>query len=413
MPPDDLLRLPAYRRLWTSVLCGSLGQQVTLLALPLTAALMLQASPSQMGLMTALETLPFVLLSLPVGVWLDRVHKLPVYVAGELVAAAAVLSVPVVAWAGALSMGWLYAVAFMIGLVSTVAGSAGQIVLTQVVPRERLVDAHARNALASSGAEVAGPGLAGLLIKGLGPPLALLVDALLLLVSAVVLRRIRVSPEPLPPPRAGHFWQDLRAGLRFVVQQPLLVALATVVGLWQMCHNAVLGVQILYATRSLGLSEQAIGLGFVALGLGTISASTVGGRLSDRLGPGPSMALGFALCGLAWLLPALASGLVAGAPVFSAMLMLAGAGSVLLYINFLAMRQAVTPAPLQGRMTATMRWLILLPAGPGALAGGWLGEQVSLRATLSTAGVVALASALLCMAWPVIRRVKVLPDAVD
>lgn len=123
-PSDDLLRDRVYRRLWLSILISSVGGQVTMLALPLTAALMLHATPTQMGLLTAIETLPFVLLSLPAGVWLDRVRKLPVYIAGELALAVAVLSVPLSWWQGWLAMPWLYAVAFVIGAVQTVAGSA-------------------------------------------------------------------------------------------------------------------------------------------------------------------------------------------------------------------------------------------------------------------------------------------------
>ena len=149
---DDLLRDATYRRLWTSILVSSLGGQVTMLALPLTAAVLLHATPTQMGLLTAMEIVPFVLFSLPSGVWLDRVRKLPVYVGGEVALALTVASVPL-AWAlGVLTMPWMYVVAFALGTVFTTAGSAAQIVLTQVVPRERLVEAHAKNALASSGA---------------------------------------------------------------------------------------------------------------------------------------------------------------------------------------------------------------------------------------------------------------------
>jgi len=121
---DDLLRDAVYRRLWLSVLISSVGGQVTLLALPLTAALLLQATPTQMGVLTAIETLPFVLFSLPAGVWLDRVRKLPVYIVGELTIALAVASVPLVWWLGALNMTWLYAVGFALGAVATTAGSA-------------------------------------------------------------------------------------------------------------------------------------------------------------------------------------------------------------------------------------------------------------------------------------------------
>ena len=173
LAPDDLLRDRVYRRLWSSILISSLGGQVTMLALPLTAAVLLQATPTQMGLLTAAEVLPFALFSLPAGVWLDRVRKLPVYVFGECLLALAVASVPLAWWLGWLSMGWMYTIGFVLGCVYTVAGSAAQIVLTQVVPRERLVEAHAKNALATSGAEVAGPGFAGALIKLVGAPLAL------------------------------------------------------------------------------------------------------------------------------------------------------------------------------------------------------------------------------------------------
>jgi len=196
LPANDLLRDRAYRRLWTSIAISSFGGQVTMLALPLTAAVLLHASPTQMGLLGAVEILPFVLLSLPTGVWLDRVRKLPVYIAGELTIALVAMSVPVAWWLGWLSIEWLYACGFVLGSVYTVAGSAAQIVLTQVVARERLVEAHAKNALASSAAEVAGPGLAGALIKVVGAPLALLVDAVLVTVSAAILRGVSVREAP-------------------------------------------------------------------------------------------------------------------------------------------------------------------------------------------------------------------------
>src|SRR3982074_1083001 len=193
LAPPDLLRDATYRRLWTSILISSFGGQVTLLALPLTAAVLMHAAPTQMGLLTAMEMVPFVLFSLPTGVWLDRVRKLPVYVVGELSIACAVATVPVAWWFGWLSMHWLYFVGFLIGAVNTTAGRRAQIGLTPIVPRERLVEAHAKNALATSAAEVTGPGAAGALIKLTGAPLALLADACLLLISASILRGVPVT----------------------------------------------------------------------------------------------------------------------------------------------------------------------------------------------------------------------------
>ena len=224
--------------------------------------------------------MPFVLFSLPSGVWLDRVRKLPVYVAGESMLgagrrqrAARLVARLAVDAAGCTSCG------FVIGTVYTVAGSAAQIVLTQVVARERLVEAHAKNALATSGAEVAGPGLAGALIKARRRA------------ARAAGRRgaaDRLGGDPArhrrshePPQRAGaaarraHFWRDLKAGVRFVARHRLLVALALVVGCWQMCHHAAIVVQILFATRTLGLCEQAVGLSYTGMGVGTIVASVL------------------------------------------------------------------------------------------------------------------------------------------
>jgi MFS family permease len=412
LAPGDLLRDAVYRRLWSSILISSLGGQITMLALPLTAAVLLEASPTQMGLLQAMEILPFVLFSLPAGVLLDRCAKLPVYIWGESLLAVAVASVPVAAWLGALSMSWLYVVGFVLGCVYTVAGSAAQIVLTQVVPRERLVEAHAKNALASSGAEVAGPGVAGALIKLLGAPLALAVDALLLLVSAAILRGIQVK-ETLAERSGQAFWPELKAGLRFVRERRLLVSLAAATGGWQLFHNAALVVQILFATRELKLSPQTVGLSYIALGAGTVLASVFGHRISRRVGPGPCLVLGYGACGVGWLQLALAPAGQLGVISFGVMLFAFGVGAVLIFINFLSLRQAVTPAPMLGRMTSTMRWLILLPAGPGALIGGWLGEHLGLRAALGFSGVGACLLAVLAWRHGVIRSVRELPKPVE
>ena len=408
LAPNDLLRDAVYRRLWTSILISSVGGQITMLALPLTAAVLLDATPTQMGLLTTMEIAPFVLFSLPSGVWLDRVRKLPVYVFGETLLAIVVATVPLAAWMGWLTMTWLYVVGFVLGCVYTTAGSAAQIVLTQVVSRDRLVEAHAKNALASSGAEVAGPGLAGVLIKLLGAPMALAVDAIFVLMSALILRGIKVN-EVIHKGNGGDFWRDLKAGVQFVRQRALLVGLALAVGGWQMCNNAAQVVQILLATRSLGLSAQAVGLSYVGLGAGTVLASVFGSRLSRRIGPGPCLVLGIAASGVGWLALAAAPANDLGIAVFVFSLFTFGVGAVLIFINFLAMRQAVTPAPMLGRMTSTMRWLILIPAAPGALLGGWLGEHMGLRSALLFAGLGALLVSAVAWRYPVIRQVRQLP----
>ena len=412
LPPNDLLRDATYRRLWLSILTSSLGGQITMLALPLTAAVLLHATPSQMGLLTFMELVPIVLLSLPAGVWLDRVRKLPVYVIGEGVIALMLASVPAVWYFGVLNIYYMYFVAFSIGCVYVTAGTAAQIVLTQVVPRERLVEAHAKNALASSGAEVAGPGAAGALIKLVGAPIALLVDALLLLFSVLILRGLKVT-ENLVPHAAPHFWNDLKEGLRFVKSQALLVSLGLAVGLWQLFHQCAMVVQILFATRELGLNENQVGLCYVGLGGGTVLASIFGHRISARLGPGPCLIMGITVTGLGWLQLAFAPLGAWGVASFVLMLLCFGMGAVLLFINFLALRQAVTPEPLLGRMTATMRWLIVIPAGPGALLGGYLGEHIGLRFAMGLGGVGALLLGLWAWRHPTLWQLRRLPNRLD
>ncbi|HEV2703418.1 MAG TPA: MFS transporter [Steroidobacteraceae bacterium] len=407
LSPTDLLRDPIYRRLWTSILISSFGGQVTLLALPLTAAVLLHASAAQMGFLTAMEIVPFVLFSLPVGVWLDRWRKLRVYVIGEFSLACAVASVPLAWWYGWLSIPWMYIAAFVIGTVNTTAGSAAQIVLTQIVPRERLVEAHAKNALASSTAEVAGPGAAGALIKLTGAPLALLATAVLLLISATNLRGV-AAKEP-PKSLDAPFWPAMREGLNFVRNEALLPVLATAVGAWQVCNQTAMVVQILFATRLLGLGARGVGLSYVALGLGTIIASSVGYRLARRIGPGPMMILGMAVSGSGWLLLALAPPNQMGMGAYALMLFMFGVGAVFIFVNFLAMRQSVTPGRMLGRMTSTMRWLIMLPAGPGALIGGFLGQHFGLRVPLGCAGVASLLLAALAWRVPRIRHIRTLP----
>jgi MFS family permease len=405
------LRDRTYRTLWTSILMSSFGGQISLLAIPLTGVVLLGASPVQMGILVTMEILPFVLLSLPGGVWLDRVRKLPVYIAGECLMALAVLSVPLAWWLELLTMHWLYAVSFAIGTVHTIAGSAAQIVLMQIVSRERLIEAHSKNALASSTAEVMGPGIAGVLIRAVGAPLALLADGVLLAGSALILRGIRAREQA--PHGSAHFWSALMTGARFVAGNRLLVTMGVASGGWQLCHNAALVVQILFATRVLGLDEGGVGLSYVALGCGTVSGGIAGHRISRRIGPGPALVLSYGLCAGGWLVGAMAPANALGVALFAVMLMLFGSGATMMFINFIALRQAVTPPHLLGRMTTTMRWLILLPAGPGAMLGGWIGEHAGLRYALLFA---AAGGALLAWAsWQssLLRNTLVLPQPVE
>jgi predicted MFS family arabinose efflux permease len=240
-----------------------------------------------------------------------------------------------------------------------------------------------------------------------GAPVALLADAVLLMISASILRGVRVK-ETRSSVHA-RFWPAMREGLNFVRGHRLLITMATCVGIWQMCNQAAMVVQILFATRQLGLTERGVGLSYVALGMGTVLASAIGYRVVRRVGNGPTLVLGFAISGTGWLVLALAPLNRLGVAAYAYMLLSFGVGAVFIFINFLSLRQSVTPASMLGRMTSTMRWLILIPAGPGALIGGWLGEHLGLRVALGFAGGTALILAAIASRLRVIRDVRTLP----
>ena len=190
---------------------------------------------------------------------------------------------------------------------------------------------------------------------------------------------------------------QLREGVHFVARTRMLWTLALFVGCWQLLHHMASVVQILVATRELGMTAQAIGLCYVGMGVGTILASVYGKRVSEKFGPGPTIVAGIAASAAGWLALAIAPANVWGVVFFGFMLTCFSGGATLIFVNFLSLRQAVTPEPLLGRMTSTMRWLILIGAAPGALIGGYVGEHFGLRTSLALAGVGAIV--LTWFAW--------------
>ena len=206
------------------------------------------------------------------------------------------------------------------------------------------------------------------------------------------------------------FRAELMSGLRFVKSNPLLIEMAATVGAWQFFAQLALSVQIIYAVKDLGLSETWVSLSFVALGLGSILGGMAGPKLSSRLGPGPALVSGIAITSMGWLLMLLLEGLLPSILLFSWMLLCFSWGATLLFVNFLSLRQSLTPTELLGRMTTTMRWLILLPAGPGAVIGGWMAEHWGMRSSLACAGAGTLLVAVIAGLRPHLRNLKKLPD---
>jgi len=301
-------------------------------------------------------------------------------------------------------------VGFLCGIQNVVGGAAYQVLLACMAGRSRLVEANAKVALGETSAALVGPGLAGGLIQLVTAPFAILIDALTFVVSGLMLRRIHVPgdvPDPGPRPSVT---AEIHEGLKLVWNNRTLLALAWLAGLWQILHHMQVAVLILFATRELGLSAGAIGLTYAFGGLGCVLASAFAQRLSARFGIGPVIVHGLALTALGWQ----AFGLVSG-PVWLATLLLGCAmlmfdfGAVLYGINYLALRQAITPDRLMGRMTATMRFLTVAAAPLGSLAGGALATAIGLRGTLLTIGVLSIALVAGAVVWSPVRRHREMP----
>ncbi len=406
-----LWRHPDFLRLWTSMTITSFGAQITNLALPLTAAVLLHATPLEMGILVALETLPFALVSLHAGVLLDRVRKLPIVILTDVGRGVVLLALPVAAYLGSLSIEILYAVGFLCGVQNVVGGAAYQVLLAQMAGRRRLVEANAKISLGETSAALVGPGLAGGLIQYLTAPFAIVFDAVTFFLSALLLRRVRaVNDVPHAGPRQS-VTAEIAEGLKLVRDNRTLLALAWLAGLWQLLHHMQLAVLILFATRELELPAGAIGITYAFGGLGCVLAAALAQRLAARLGVGTSIVYGLMFTAIAWqAFGFIGGGAVVATAALGAAMFTFDFGSVLFGINYLALRQAITPDRLLGRMTATMRFLTVAMAPLGSFAGGALASAIGLRNTLLTIGALGLALAAAAILWSPVRRHRQLPS---
>ena len=385
-----------FRLMWLSSSVTAFGGQITMLALPLTAITMLDATPRQMGILVALEALPFSLFSLHAGVLIDRVRKLPIMIVCEAIICLALLAIPAAAWLDRLSMPLMYAVGFLLGTVFVVVGSAAQVYLTQIAGRDRLIEANSLFIASESTARLTGPGLAGVLIQWLTAPIAILFDCMSFVVSLLLLSRIR-HVETLPA-KIGEasMLSDIRAGLALVLKHPILRPLTLVSTSWFVVFQGWLTLQTLYATRELGLSAGELGAAHMVGGAGALLSAFVARHVTRRLGTGVPIMLGVMCSALAWLMLALLPSSYPFASL-SAALFVFDFGVTLYWINYASLRQAVTPDGMLGRMTATMRFFTVAAAPLGALAAGHAAEVFGMRETF--AGMSAIVFGLVALLY--------------
>ena len=387
---DALLSDSGFRRYWLSSIMTSFGTHIGALALPLCSIMLLHATPAQMGLLTACQAIPFAVLALPAGVWLDRTRKQPVLLAGRALQGLSLASISLAWWLDWLAMPWMYVVAMVQGACAVVGGGAELIFLTFLVGRDRMIDAQARLTTTDSVSRLLGPGIGGLLVQWLTAPFALLVDAAGLLASAWTLSKV-TTKEPAPVPSGQHPLHDMHAGLLFIWRQPLLRTLAWGAGIWHLLFYGYAALSVLFVTRELGMSAGMLGAMQVLGGCGVLLSSFVVRPLTKRYGPGKAMLVGTAATSMGFVLmpcvPAMLGGSAYGsAAAAAAITFFFDCGVMLFFLPYLSLRQKVTPDEYLGRMVSTMRFLTLATAPLGALAAGYLAEHFSTRIALACVG---------------------------
>ncbi|MEO8208533.1 MAG: MFS transporter [Chloroflexota bacterium] len=412
LPP--LLRAPDFRRLWIGQTISVVGDQVTFVALPLVAVLVLQADAAQMGLLTAFGLLPHLLFSLPAGIWLDRVRRRRrVMIAADIARAVLAASIPVAWWFGALTLEQLFIVGFLLGALAVAFDISWATVFVSVTPREHYVEANSLGSGSRSVASVAGPSLAGGLIELLNAPIAILVDAASYIASAAFLARIR-SPEAPVEAESSGIREQIAVGLRFIFRDEIIrptVLSAATINLFNFGFAALF---ILFATRTLGVTPGVLGLvlGFGALGavVGAVIAPGVG----RRIGLGPAYALGLILFPAPLILVPLVDG--ASMPIVLGALFLAefgaGMGVMILDINIGAVLLARTPDRIRGRAMGSFRFINYGIRPLGALLGGFLGTALGVREALFVVTIAALLGVLWLVGSPVLR-LRDLPEAAE
>ncbi|HEV8634559.1 MAG TPA: MFS transporter [Chloroflexota bacterium] len=401
---SSLWRDRDFLKLWAGQTISLAGSMVGGFALPLVAVLTLEASPLQLGLLRVADILPAIVVGLFVGVWVDRLPRRPIMVAVDLGRALLLATIPAAALLGRLRIEQLYAVAVLVGALTLLFDVAYRSYLPTLVGRAALVEGNARISASSSVVEVAGFGAAGALVQLLTAPLAILVDAVSFVASAVSLLLIR-RPEPPRAPSGGGpgAWREMREGLSVVARQPVLRALALAEGSNQLFVHMWVAMLLLFLTRELRFEPILFGPLFAIGGVSSLAGALVAERLIGRFGVGPTIVSCWTIGTASLLFVPLAGGpvvlaaaLVGAAQCFDAAGTIGGIGRD-------ALVQGTTPDRRLGRVNASLqmvRWGAMLA---GSLIGGLLGETIGVRETMFVGALGALPSALWLVFSPIPR----------
>jgi MFS family permease len=380
-----LWRHPDFLKLWAGDTVSQFGSQVTLLAVPTVAILILHAGPFQVGVLSALEFAAFPTLGLVAGVYADRLRRRPIMIVCDLGRMLVLGSIPVAFLVNALTLEQLYLVALLTGIFTVFFDVSYQSYLPALVDRPNLIEGNTKLEISRSVAQVSGPAVAGFLIQWIGGARAVAVDALSFLVSAVALSAIK-TPEPEPKPGtasgATGFIPEIREGIDVVFKNPYLWRIAGCTATTNLGSNMIFGaVFLIFAYRDLHLSAGVVGIIFAISSVGGLVGAFLASWFPRRLGLGVTLGLSILLGGLITLATPLAL-VIAPAVILSILGFLNNVMVPVYNINQVSLRQAITPDRVQGRMNATMRTIVWGTVPIGAFLGGIFGNTIGIVPTI-------------------------------
>jgi MFS family permease len=389
---------------WLGQTISTLGSQVTAFAIPLMAAISLHASPQQMGYLKGAEFFPFLLFTLPAGVWADLGIRRWMMMVTNLAQGSVILLVPLMVWLGWMRLEVLYLVMFGMGSLKVIFEMSYQTYVPELVGRERLVSANSKIMMSYALGQSCGPGLAGILVEFLGASLAVFADSFGFFICALCVfqikhHEVRQAPQPLLP--------QIIAGFRYVGRQPHVRSLLCLLSASNFFMNALMTLLVLYATRILNIRPGVFGVIVSVGGLGAITGASIAQTIGKRLGPGPFMIACVGVCGLAALIfPAVRSGQQIGLSFLALAYFLLSASGSAITVYAWTIRQFLTPPELLGKMNGAFRFCVTGVMPFGAFFGGLMGERIGVRPTLVFLGFGLLLAATACWLFTPLRTLK-------
>ncbi|WIG60632.1 MAG: hypothetical protein OJF49_003380 [Ktedonobacterales bacterium] len=407
---EKLWRNPSFMRFWFGETVSMFGTQVTVLALPLVAVLSLHASATQLGLVRFFAVFPYVLFTLIFGAWADRRRRKPVLILTNIARALLIGLAPLLALLGVLRLPLLMAIAFGMGVFTVLFDVTWLAYVPTLIKPDELVEANGRVATSATAAEVAGPGIGGLLVQALSAPLALLADAFSYVVAAITLLLIR-APEPAPQVSAGTpLLRQIGEGLQMVWYDSYLRAMMVMSGLWNLLFGIADTTFLLYAVRELRIQPETLGAIFAVGAVGGLIGATISTWLGRRGTFGPVLGIAFTFGCVPWLLlPAVrgAQGVEIAGFMLAYFLVRVGLG--LWRVLTLSLVQSITPLHTLSRVTASLRLVSFGLGALGPLLAGALGVLIGLRATLWVAAVGYLVILAITLAATPLPRIRAMP----